>query len=562
MAIAFVAFVAFALPLVSLAGIDRTPPRFAPPSPIAAGDGLIDVTTGHAAPYVHDLDGDGVRDLLVGEFGAGPFKGETTGKSTPGHPWVAGRLRFYRNHGTDHDPRYESFTYVQAGGRDAQVPITCCVSFVPQIVDFDGDGIDDLVSGSYPGDIYFFTGRGGGAFDAPVLQRNVNGDPAHATRDHDGEQHAVHSVTAELHDMDGDGDLDLVVGSRLDGCFMIENVGVDGRMSWAATSSRLTTSEGTPIGGWDYGSNVHFADWDEDGISDIVVGSENGGVFWHRNSGAEDRPVFGPVQVLVPSMPMDEKFLKLSTPMGPAWRVKVHVVDYDGDGLRDLLVGDFGARHTRRRTLDVEEKAELRALDRELDAFYAREEIDDEAEARIAEIHGRLQELETHDDHTTGHVWFHRRLPPALAGGIPMPDGPDAEGIDDAVRIRSHGNRLDPGRPLPVTVFVTVPEGWAACGNQETVEKAGTVGLPTSIEWTLPAGCRISRSTWQDADQDGLYEGTFAIEVVVDVAGLEDPDRPRLEEIVAAVRYQRCDKKSGVCILESGEVRLPVVVAD
>lgn len=555
--------IAFATVVASLAPITHAgdaPPRFAPPEPLVAGTGLIDVTTGHAAPYVYDFDGDGVRDLLVGEFGAAPFKGETSGKSGPGHPWVAGKLRFYPNHGTDHEPRYEDFAYVQAGGLDAQVPITCCVSFVPQFIDFTGDGIDDLVSGSYPGDIYFFTGKGGGTFEAPVLQRNINGDPAHATQEHDGEKHPVHSITAELHDMDGDDDLDLVVGSRLSGCYMIENVGTDGRMAWAASSSRLKTSEEKPIGGWDYGSNVHFADWDGDGISDIVVGSEDGGVFWHRNIGTENQPVFGSMQVLLPEMPMGEKFLKLSSPMGPCWRVKVHVVDYDGDGLRDLLVGDFGSRHTRRRTLSIEEKAEVRSLDQEMDGLYAKQEIDAKDEARIDAIQERLDELETHTDHTTGHVWFHRQLPPAAGNRITMVGDVSNKITNDAVRLRSHGDRLDSNRPFPVTVVVTVPDGWAACGNQDAIEKAGAIGLPTSIEWTLPQGCTIASSTWQDADHNALYEGTFAIEVIIDASGLENPDRVRNGEILAEVTYQRCDKKSGVCILESSEVRMPVLI--
>ena len=540
------------------------PPRFAPPMPIRAGDGPIDVTTGHAAPYLLDFDGDGVRDLLVGEFGAEPFVGETTGAAGPGHPWVAGKLRFYANHGTDREPRYEDFTYVQAGGRDAQVPITCCVSFVPQFIDFTGDGIDDLVSGSYPGDIYFFTGRGGGEFEAPVLQRNLDGDPAHAIRIHEGERHAVHSVTAELHDMDGDGDLDLVVGSRLDGCHVIENVGTDGRMAWAASSARLTTDAGIPIGGWDYGSNVHFADWDGDGISDIVVGSENGGVFWHRNVGREDAPVFEAMRLLVPGMPMDEKFLRLASPTGPSWRVKVHVVDYDGDGLRDLLVGDYGTRHTRRRTLDVDEKAEVRSLDEQMDALFAKEKFDAEDEARLEAIQDRLGELETHDDHTTGYVWLLRRLPSTPASGIPTPtpaSAPaDRAGGDDAVRLRAHGDRLEVDRSFPVTVVITVPDGWAASGNREAVAAAGVVGLPASIEWTLPEGCRIASCTWQDADHDALYEGTFAVEVVIDATGLVDPRRSRRETIAARVRYQRCDKKSGVCILESDEIRMPVFI--
>ena len=46
----------------------------------------IDTEVGHAAPFVADIDGDGVRDLLVGQFGGGAL-------------WI------YRNTGTNAEPK-------------------------------------------------------------------------------------------------------------------------------------------------------------------------------------------------------------------------------------------------------------------------------------------------------------------------------------------------------------------------------------------------------------------------------------------------------------------------
>ena len=63
----------------------------------------IDVDVGHAVPFLLDLDGDGKRDLLVGQFGKG-------------------KLRVYPNVGTDRAPRFESWSYLKAGGEDARVP--------------------------------------------------------------------------------------------------------------------------------------------------------------------------------------------------------------------------------------------------------------------------------------------------------------------------------------------------------------------------------------------------------------------------------------------------------
>ncbi|MFO1078112.1 MAG: hypothetical protein U1E73_10370 [Planctomycetota bacterium] len=100
-----------------------------PPVRLSAGGAPIDVTTGHAAPCVLDFDGDGVRDLLVGEFGDGEFPAAelpaalSDGWKTPGN-FANGRVRVYRNVGTDRAPRFDGFEYLEAGGGIATVPIT------------------------------------------------------------------------------------------------------------------------------------------------------------------------------------------------------------------------------------------------------------------------------------------------------------------------------------------------------------------------------------------------------------------------------------------------------
>ena len=73
-----------------------------PPFRIEAGGKPISVEIGHAAPYVHDFDGDGVRDLIVGQFGSG-------------------RCRIYKNTGTNAAPQFGEFTFLEAGGKVAEV---------------------------------------------------------------------------------------------------------------------------------------------------------------------------------------------------------------------------------------------------------------------------------------------------------------------------------------------------------------------------------------------------------------------------------------------------------
>ena len=74
-----------------------------PPVRLEAGGKPIDTAIGHAAPFVGDIDGDGVRDLLVGQFGDGIL-------------WV------YRNEGTNARPQFAPGVKFQAGGGDGRVP--------------------------------------------------------------------------------------------------------------------------------------------------------------------------------------------------------------------------------------------------------------------------------------------------------------------------------------------------------------------------------------------------------------------------------------------------------
>jgi len=76
----------------------------APPVQVYAGGKPIDVAlVGHSAPFYGDVDGDGINDLLVGQFDQG-------------------QLRIYRNLGTNASPRFEGYQWFEAGGTLGSVP--------------------------------------------------------------------------------------------------------------------------------------------------------------------------------------------------------------------------------------------------------------------------------------------------------------------------------------------------------------------------------------------------------------------------------------------------------
>ena len=66
---------------------------------------------GRVLHSLSDLDGDGKRDLLVGQFLG----------STPRTVFEA-NVRFYRNVGTGAQTRFDGFAYLKAGKRLASVP--------------------------------------------------------------------------------------------------------------------------------------------------------------------------------------------------------------------------------------------------------------------------------------------------------------------------------------------------------------------------------------------------------------------------------------------------------
>ncbi len=69
---------------------------------INANGSPIQLSLGHANPLVTDWNGDGLKDLMVGQY-------------------TSGKIRYYVNSGSNEAPVFTTFSYLQADGSDISV---------------------------------------------------------------------------------------------------------------------------------------------------------------------------------------------------------------------------------------------------------------------------------------------------------------------------------------------------------------------------------------------------------------------------------------------------------
>jgi len=308
-------------------------------------------------------------------------------------------------------------------------------------VDLDGDGIGDILSGSYDGDLYFFKGKGNGAFAAPVkLQRDGKNINLGA------------SSTVFATDWRGTGRLDLLVGNMRGDLYLIPNDGTNAQPAYGRPQK--LEAGGQRIKAPHHGdSQPVAADWDGDGLLDLIVGWGDGSVVWYRNIGSKTEPKLAKGVTLVERAPRPnyDDNAPPSRDAKPGVRAKVRVVDWNGDGYLDLLVGDFGGIYGEKAKLsEHDQKAEeeanrrLRELENQIQPFYDEyskrlktpADTDNSAKNR-RERQKKAQEVLNQTEFQSlqkemqqlaetvrkfrrppvhrGHVWLYLRKPPAAA---------------------------------------------------------------------------------------------------------------------------------------------------
>lgn len=297
---------------------------------LAAGQ-PVDVY-GWPSPNFADFDQDGDLDLLCGEFLDG--------------------FTYFENVGTRQQPRYAAGQRMKLpDGR----PLTMDLQMItPTALDWDRDGDVDLIVGDEDGRVAWLENTGkvspGGQ---PKFQ-----PPRYFQQKADTLKFGALSTPWAI-DWDADGDQDILCGNTAGYIGWFENLGrFDGQVRWnrphrlkaEGQTIRIQAGKNGSIQGpaeakWGY-TTLSIADWDGDGLPDLIVNSIWGRVQWYRNLGPPDQPSLAAAQPLEVAWRDRQPELKYGwlKPEGlgllTQWRTTPVAVDWDQDHRMDLVMLD------------------------------------------------------------------------------------------------------------------------------------------------------------------------------------------------------------------------------
>ena len=306
-------------------------PDYEKPVKIEAGGKTLDVF-GCPSQSFADFDGDGDLDLICGEFLDG--------------------FTYFQNIGTRKQPEYAAGARVKSSGSELKMDLQMLV-VVPFDWDLDGDA--DLVVGQEDGRVALIENIKQVKGEQPEFAA-----PRFFQQEADCVKYGV-LCTPVGFDWDGDGDEDLVSGNSAGYIGWIENLGPDKESKtpkWAAPRNLIANGEeiriqagpngsiqGPAEAKWGY-TTISVADWDHDGLPDIVANSIWGRVVWWKNIGTRREPRLGKMQPIEVawSGPTPKPAWVWWQPAGKElvtqWRTTPLVYDFNGDGLLDLAMLD------------------------------------------------------------------------------------------------------------------------------------------------------------------------------------------------------------------------------
>jgi hypothetical protein len=252
-----------------------------------------------------DFNNDGARDLIAGGY-------------------ITGRLYYYKNIGTNTDgtPQLQLQGPIEANG----APIDTEWGAAPEFADFTGDGLIDIVTGTFA--------INSGVTSAKFLDYYVNVGTAAApvfekrTFPRVGQFPAAALASPRAVDYDNDGRLDLAVSTD-EQIYLYRNTGTTTAPRWAAGAAPLP---GEWVSAPLFASQ--FVDWNDDGHLDKV---QNLSVSLNLKQG--NPGVYGPAFSVLPA----GQSIPPKPGGGDGWQW-LRLFDLDWDGELDILDADHDGK--------------------------------------------------------------------------------------------------------------------------------------------------------------------------------------------------------------------------
>jgi Ca2+-binding RTX toxin-like protein len=267
----------------------------APTAYVLQTSNLVPDVGGTSTPTFGDFDNDGDLDLLVG-----------TG---------AGTLSYFENTGSASAPAFTART----GGLNPFNGINVGINVDPAVGDIDGDGDLDLLLGGY-GVLRYFENTGSPTA-AAYTERSGGANPLNivANRDY---------TSPTFVDLDGDGDLDVVVGKLSATPLYLKNTGTAAAPVFELQAGALNPLNGVTFIGYNMPT---FGDVDGDGDLDLLIADVAAGGFrYFENTGTASSPT------LQERSGAANPFSTVPS----AYRSDPVLVDLDNDGDMDVAFGN------------------------------------------------------------------------------------------------------------------------------------------------------------------------------------------------------------------------------